>query len=70
MHRKIQDQDTLGFGFVWFCFNTYNLYGKVLKWFSGSFSIDCGSIEPVAYPNILLPTVLNGEGRNGSQFFI
>lgn len=53
-----------------FAFNTYNLYGKVLKWFSGSFSIDCGSIEPVAYPNILLPTVLNGEGRNGSQFFI
>lgn len=45
-------------------------YGNVFKWLSGSFSIGCGSTEPVACPNILLPTVLNGEGRKGSQFFI
>ena len=59
-----------GLGLFGFVFNTYNLYGNVFKWLSGSFSVGCGSIEPVACPNTLLPTVLNGEGRNGSQLFI
>lgn len=41
-----------------------------IYWLSGSVSIDCRSTKPVACPNILLPTVLNGEGRSGSQVFI
>lgn len=45
-------------------------YENVFKWLSGSFSIGCGSIEPVACPITFLPTVPNGEGRNGSQVFI
>lgn len=69
MHIKIQDQDTLGFGLVLVLIHI-NYYENVFKWLSGSFSIGCGSIEPVACPNILLPTVLNGEGRNSSQVFI
>lgn len=43
-------------------------YSTVLKCLSVSFYIGCGSAEPVACPSILLPPVLNGEGRNGSRF--
>ena len=58
---------------VWFCLVLFLIHityhRSVFKWLTGSSDIGYGSTEPVAFPNILLPTVLNGEGRNGSQVF-